>query len=129
LHRDTRKPVDMKVRKYYQALISINNKELPNLPPFGAGQALSQDEMIDILLHGTPRSLQNKMECQGFDPMASTVNEVVDFMENIEAVEEKENPFKKVKSKNKDAKEKTDASSPPKKKKFYCSNHGPNNSH
>jgi hypothetical protein len=56
LRRDTRKPVDMKVHKYYQALICINNEELPNLPPFGAGQALSQDEMIDILLHGTPRS-------------------------------------------------------------------------
>jgi hypothetical protein len=41
LRRDTRKPVDMKVRKYYQALIHINNEELPNLPPFGAGQALS----------------------------------------------------------------------------------------
>jgi hypothetical protein len=69
------------------------------------------------------------MERQGFDPMASTANKVVDFMENIEAVEEKESPFKKVKSKNKDAKKKTDTSSPPKKKKFYCSHHGPNNSH
>jgi hypothetical protein len=70
----------MKVLKYYQALIRINNEELPNLPPFGAGQALSQDEMIDILLHGTPCSWQNEMERQGFDPMASTANEVVDFM-------------------------------------------------
>jgi hypothetical protein len=69
------------------------------------------------------------MERQGFDPMALTANEVVDFMENIEAVKEKENPFEKVNSKNKDAKKKTDASSPPKKKKFYCSHHGPNNSH
>jgi hypothetical protein len=129
LRRDTQKPVDMKVRKYYQALLRINNKELPNLPPFGAGQALSQDEMIDILLHGTPRSWQNETERQGFDPMASTANEVVDFMENIEAVKEKEHSFEKVKSKNKDTKKKTDASSPPKKKKFYSSHHGPNNSH
>jgi hypothetical protein len=114
LRRDTQKPVDMKVRKYYQLLICINNEELPNLPPFRAGQSLSQDKMIDILLHGTPcSSWQNEMERQGFDPMASTTNKVVDFMENIKAVKEKESPFKKVKSKNKDAEKKTDTSSPP----------------
>jgi hypothetical protein len=61
--------------------------------------------------------------------MASTANEVVNFMENIKAVKEKESPFKKVKSKNKDTNKKTDTSSRPKKKKFYCSHHGPNNSH
>jgi hypothetical protein len=118
-----------KVRKYYQALICMNNEELPNLPPFAAGQALTQDEMIDILLHGTPHLWQNEMKCQGFDPMASTgANEVIDFMENIKAVEEKEQSFKKVKSKNKEIKKKSDLS-PPKKKKFYCSYHGANNSH
>jgi hypothetical protein len=110
LRQDTQKPVEMKVRKYYQALVRINNKEVPNLPPLAAGQALTQDEMIDIPLHDTPCSWQNKMERQGFDPMASTPNEVVDFMENIEAVEEKESSFEKVKSKNKDMKKKKDSS-------------------
>jgi hypothetical protein len=66
---------------------------------------------------------------EGFDPMASMAKEVVDFMENIEAVKEKESPFEKVKSKKKDTKKKTDTLSPPKKNKFYCSHHGPNSSH
>jgi hypothetical protein len=78
-----------------------------------------QDEVIDILLHNTPHLLQNEMERQGFDPMASMANEVVDFMENIKAVKEKEQSFEKVKSKNKDIKKKSDSLSPPKKKKFY----------
>jgi hypothetical protein len=119
LRRDTRKPVDMKVCKYYWALIHINNEELPNLPPFGTRQALTQDKMIDILLHGTPSSWQNKMECQGFNPVASVANKVVDFMENIKAVKEKKQSFKKVKSKNKDIRKKSDSSSCPKKKNFY----------
>jgi hypothetical protein len=42
LRRYTHKHVDMKVRKYYQALLCINNKEPPNLPPFMAGWSVSQ---------------------------------------------------------------------------------------
>ena len=34
MRRDMRKPADMKVRHYYQNLIRMNDKELPNLPPF-----------------------------------------------------------------------------------------------
>ena len=129
LRRDMRKPVDMKVRKYYQSLIRINNEELPNLPPFERDQKLSQDEIIDILLHGTPRSWQNEMDRQGFDPMDKHPNEVVDFMENIESVEER--PFEKPKAKSsKDSKKSDKGSSPNKKKsKYYCSHHGPNNTH
>ena len=128
LRRDTRKPYDMKIRKYYQALLRINNEELPNLPPFAAGQSLNQDEMIDILLHGTPRSWQNEMERQGFDPMDQTPNAVVDFMENIEGVEDA--TFEKVKdNKNGKDKKKSSSSSSAKKQKFHCTHHGPNNSH
>ena len=35
LRRDMRKPLDMSVRKCYQAISRINDEELPHLPPFG----------------------------------------------------------------------------------------------
>jgi hypothetical protein len=88
LRRFSRKPGDMKVRSYYQAVGHINDKELPQLPPFGADQSLSNDEVLDILLHGTPKSWQVQMDRQGFDPLDKQIPEVVDFMENIKATEE-----------------------------------------
>jgi len=49
---------------------------------------LTPDEIIDILLFGTPKSWQREMDCQGFDPLAKTVTEVVEFMEHIEMSED-----------------------------------------
>ena len=71
LRRDMRKPMDMKVRPYFQALMRINTEELPSLPPFGNDQFLTEDEVLDILLFGTPRSWQQEMDRQGFDPVES----------------------------------------------------------
>ena len=88
LRRECRKPVGMKVRTYFQHLLRINSNEFPNLPPFAAGQELSPDELLDILLFGTPKSWQKEMERQGFDPMDHTMREVVEFMERIEATED-----------------------------------------
>jgi hypothetical protein len=62
---------------------SINDEELPQLPPFGPDQSLSNNKVFDILLHGTPKSWQVKMDRQGFDPLDKTIPEVVNFMENI----------------------------------------------
>ena len=78
-----RKPPDMKIREYFHNLQCLNEEELPNLPPFAVGQNLTQAEMLDILLFGTPCSWKNKMERQGFNPMEKTIQEVVDFMENF----------------------------------------------
>ena len=83
MRRDMRKRPDMKIREYFHNLQRLNEEELPNLPPFAVGQNLTQDEMLDILLFGTPCSWQNEMERQGFDPMEKTIQEVVDFMENF----------------------------------------------
>jgi hypothetical protein len=41
---------------YYQNLYSINNQEIPNLPPFGEHQNFHEDKFIDIILYGTPGS-------------------------------------------------------------------------
>lgn len=77
----------MKARIYFQHLLRINLNELENLPPFGPNQNLSDDELLDILLFGTPKSWQKEMEKQGFDPMENDLNDVVGFMEQIEAAE------------------------------------------
>ena len=62
MRREMRKPPDMKVREYCQHLMRLNTDDIPCLPPYEAGQALSSDELLDILLHGTPRSWQNEMD-------------------------------------------------------------------
>ena len=121
----------MKVRTYYQNLLRLNGEELPNLPPFGPNQSLSNDELLDIVLFGTPRSWQNEMERQGFDPMEKQLFQVIDFMENIETTET--NPMTKVTGKSdgkKPAKGKDSKDSSSKKKApYFCKEHGPNYTH
>ena len=90
MRRECRKPVDMTVRTYYQNLVRMNMEELPHLPPFGHRQSPGRDEMLDILLFGTPKSWQREMDRQEYDPMTKTPTEVVDFMERIEQSEETE---------------------------------------
>jgi hypothetical protein len=89
MRRHTRKPKDMKVREYFQHLSRVNIEEIPNLPPFNNTQYLRDDEMIDILLFGTPKSWQKEMDRQGFDPFdAGSPSAVVDFMEQVETAED-----------------------------------------
>ncbi len=88
LRRSCRKPADMKVRVYFQRLLTIANDEITYVPPFDPEQILSEDELIDILLFGTPKSWQNEMDRQGFDPIANCAADVVAFMEQIETAEE-----------------------------------------
>jgi hypothetical protein len=88
LRRDCRKPNDMKVRTYYQHLLRMNQEELPQLPPFLGGQGLGIDELMDIILFGTPKSWSREMDRQGFDPMTHTIVQVVDFLEQIETAED-----------------------------------------
>ena len=134
LRRDMRKPVGMKIRKYHQCLTRINLEEIPNLPPYQRNQSLSEEEMIDIVLYGTPKSWQAEMDRMGFDPMENSLPAVIDFMENIETAEETN--FKSVEGKKKSSsdKSKTDKSKDkPSAKKgrtpFYCKTHGPNYTH
>lgn len=128
LRRDMRKPADMRVRPYWLALQRINDEDLPALPPFGGNtQRLSDDEILDILLYGTPKSWQKEMDRQGFDPMEKQLFEVVDFMENIEVSEDK--PMIKVENKKVSSSKKKASSSPKKKAPFFCREHGPNYTH
>ena len=55
----TRKPLDMSVKQHIMHSCRINTEEIPRCPPvFDNTQCLSDDEIIDILLFGTPKSWQ-----------------------------------------------------------------------
>ena len=87
LRRDCRKPVEMKARDYVNSLMRVNNEEVPWIPPAAVRQSLSDDEIIDIILYGTPKSWRVEMDRQGFDPLDKMIGEVVAFMERIEETE------------------------------------------
>jgi len=79
----------MSVKQYIMHIYHINTEEIAHCPPaFDQNQCFSDDEIIDILLWGTPKSWQRKMDCQGFDALAKTLTEVVEFMERIEMSED-----------------------------------------
>ena len=132
LRREARKPIDMGVRTYLLHIIRINLQEIPRLPPhFNDAQMLSEDEIIDIRLFGTPKSWQRKIDHQGFDPLASAPSEVVAFMECIEMLEDFDGDKKttkvapgKGKKKSGFAKGSSDADG-----SKYCMLHGNNNTH
>ena len=134
IRRECRKPSDMLVRKYYQRVLRLNVEILPNLPPFEANQQLGMDEILDIVLFGTPKSWQTEMERQGFDPLDHTIGEVVDFMERIEATENHDKNSKTVPNKTaKTGKKKSPNHSSQGngngKGDYHCSHHGDNKTH
>jgi len=89
LRREVRKPLDMGVKQHIMHVYRINTEEIARCPPaFDSTQCSMPDEIIDILLFGTPKSWQREMDRQGFDPLAKTVTEVVDYMERIKMSED-----------------------------------------
>jgi hypothetical protein len=72
---------------YYQRLVYINTQELPMIPPFGINQSYTNDELVDIMLFGTPPEWLHKMDQMGFNPARSDSVALLRFMENCEAAE------------------------------------------
>jgi len=113
-------------------IIRINSQEITRLPPtFNYAQMLSEDEIVDILLFGAPKSWQRKMDCQGFDPLASNPSEVAAFMERIKMSEDFDSDKKatkvvpgKGKKKSGFAKGNSDVDG-----SKHCMLHGNNNTH
>ena len=89
LRREARRPVDMSVKQHIMHIYRINTKEeIPRCPPaFNNTQCLGDDEIVDILLFGTPKSWQREMDRQGIDPMSKTSIELAEFIECIEMSE------------------------------------------
>ena len=132
MRRSMRKTQDMSVREYANRLMTINNEELPELPPFdGNNQRLSDDEIIDILTSGIPKSWIREMDKQNFDPTEGTITEVLNFCERMESSEE---GFEKVRNDQKTNGKggKPKANGKPKLHNAgskFCMLHGSNNTH
>ena len=124
LRREMRKPAGMKVRAYYQALLRINLEEITLLPPFGNNQRLSDDELLDVILCGTPKTWQREMERQGFDPLVHPLSAVIDFLENIESADDFDGTKVESKKKTTNSKSKDKGTN-----SFYCLIHGKNKTH
>ena len=88
MRRFMRKPADMLTRTYVNHIIRMNNEEIPCLPPFIPGQGLSEDEIVDIVLYGVPKSWINKMDEHDFDPLAHSLEELISFCERLESAEQ-----------------------------------------
>ena len=90
MRRHLRKPRDMKTREF-AARISELNQYLKQFPPFEDNQELDDDEIIDIIEHAIPRSWQDNIVLQGYDPDDSTLADLVDFCERHEFIEANRN--------------------------------------
>ena len=132
LRREYRKPGDMRVHDCYHRLMYINNQELPLLPPFGVptgdrmAQSFNDANIIDIQLFATPKKWQREMDRMGFNPLASSPEELLAFMENCEAVEDCDTTSTTVARKpnnSKNGNNKGAKPSDPKRQK-WCNNHG-----
>ena len=108
------------------------------LPPLhDAAQSLTEDEVIDILIYATPSSWQCEMEHQGFDPYVHDIVNAIDFAEQIEAAESKDQNSSPSKAHNNKSSFKKKSGyksgrSPEKtgnSEGFHCLHHGPNRTH
>ena len=115
---------------------------LERFPKNKDGDAVSkieEDEIMDLLELGTPNKWQKQMILHGFDPIASTQKELIDFCERLERTEDFEfSDATQVVSQKRDeggSKKKkakrnhfSDASQHEQKQKC-CTLHGKNNTH
>jgi len=131
LRRQCRKPADMKVREYAVRLSYINEMEIPMLPPrYNNTQALSDNELVEILTYGLPKSWTKRAIADRFDPYNKTLGQCVTYFEAIEASEDF-SPERAVQSKASAASKKSKKDN--NKKKSYdsskkCPIHGPGHS-
>ena len=61
---------------------------LNNFLPFGAGQRLTVDEILDILQFSLPREWQKELIVQRFYFATQVLTELVDFCERLKTSEE-----------------------------------------
>jgi hypothetical protein len=130
MHRQLRKPVDMKVRLYIER-VQLLNTYLKEFPPFNNNQSLPDDAVVEIAYHGLPRTWKDFLLMQGFDEQDGTIANLLDISQRIETMEEWSETTKTHAGKRtRSVSEKTDKS-PNKKQRsdFYCEYHGPNKSH
>jgi hypothetical protein len=106
MRRKMRKPREMTTRTYVNHLNRINETELPALPPlYSQDASFSSEELKEIVVHGIPNSWRREMNKFDVDLYKSSMTEIVEFCERMEASEQdgsyKEiNKFEKKESSN-----------------------------
>ena len=122
MRRKMRKPADMKTRMYVNHLHRINYDELNKLPPFVNDQMLADEEILDILVYGLPKSWVRKMDELDFDPFHEGIYKTVDFCERMESSEDFDTNATQVSKKSKTNKKSSKKESG--KGQLYCELHG-----
>ncbi len=113
MRRHLRKPRTTKTRDHVARLVEMNNY-LPLFPPKVDGDTvtaptkLPEDELLDLMEYGVPKTWQNQMTLQDFDPLANSLDKFVNFCERLERVEDEQGPLdQKGKSDDSDKKKKS----------------------
>ena len=89
MRRFVRKPAGMTTKQFAARLQELN-AYLPKFPTAMPGQAavgkLDDDEVVDIMEFGVPRSWQRKMVEHDFDVMTASIHDFVDFCDRMETI-------------------------------------------
>lgn len=91
MRRNMKKPRDMKIRKYFNRLLHINNVELPQCPPYSTANpnqhCFSDEELADILVNSVPNKWKSEMEKHGVNQFDNSHIHIIDFFERMEHAE------------------------------------------
>ena len=97
IRRFIRKPKDMKFRAFVNRVLELNGhldkfpEETTNVTP----TILENDEIKDILHHACPKSWQDQMTTLGFNFPEKTIEDMIEFCERFEQIEDDVIPKKK----------------------------------
>jgi hypothetical protein len=89
MRRFVRKPASITTKQFAARLQELN-AYLPKFPTAASGQTavtkLDDDEVVDIMEFGVPRSWQRKMVEHDFDVMTASIHDFVDFCDRMETI-------------------------------------------
>jgi hypothetical protein len=134
-----KKPKGTSTRQYVGAVKTLNEKLVEMPPNFSTAQKLPASDIMHIMVSRAPQAHKDIMREQGFDPETATTNTFVELCERAENKESEQEMLYDYKYNESDYDDSGEDSRPrkPRKKpkqrqaktKFYCKEHGPNNTH
>ena len=87
LRRGLLKTRNIKIR-YFIFCINYIIEYLKKFPPFGAGQRLPEDKILELVEFSLPEKWQKSLVVQGFDSATHGLTELVEFCESLETAKE-----------------------------------------
>ena len=95
MRRFITKPARMPAREFLACLLEMN-ADLNAFPPYAADQALDDDEMLEIAEFALPVKWQKAMVEHDFNCSTKTIDQVIDFAERQETIENLERSYTRV---------------------------------